>query len=102
MRRALRHRLVRRILPDIYAEAARESELVVALKRLAQARRAAGSAIIERAIARGELNANIDVEMALDMIPSALYWRMIVTNRSMTRAQIKRQARALKAAMQCL
>ena len=102
MRRALRHRLVRRILPDIYAEAARESELVVALKRLAQARRAAGSALIERAIARGELNANIDVEMALDMIPSALYWRMIVTNRSMTRVQIERQAKALNAAMKCL
>ncbi|KQQ59614.1 TetR family transcriptional regulator [Rhizobium sp. Leaf311] len=102
MRRALRHRLVRRILPDIYAEAARKSELVVALKRLAEARRAAGSAIIERAIARGELNANVDIEMALDMIPSALYWRMIVTNRSMTRAQIQRQATALNAAMKFL
>ena len=102
MRRALRHRLVRRILPDLYAEAARDSELVVALKRLAQARRAAGSAIIERAIARGELNANVDVEMALDMIPSALYWRMIVTKRSMSRVQIQRQANALNAAIKLL
>jgi AcrR family transcriptional regulator len=102
MRRALRHRLVRRILPDIYAEAARKSELVAALKRLAEARRAAGSAIIERAIARGELNANVDVEMALDMIPSALYWRMIVTKRSMSRVQIQRQANALNAAIKLL
>lgn len=102
MRRALRHRLVRRILPDIYAEAARKSELVAALRRLAEARRAAGSAIIERAIARGELNADVDIEMALDMIPSALYWRMIVTNRSMTRVQIERQAKALHAAMKLL
>ncbi|WP_236727969.1 TetR-like C-terminal domain-containing protein [Rhizobium sp. WCS2018Hpa-8] len=89
MRRALRHRLVRRILPDIYAESARKSELVVALTRLAQARRAAGTALIERALARGELNANIDVKIALDMIPSALYWRIIVTNRSMSKAQIE-------------
>ena len=30
------------------------------------------TALIERATARGELNGNIGLEMALDMIPSAL------------------------------
>lgn len=102
MRRALRHRLVRRILPDLYAEAARESELAIALTRLAAARRTAGTALIERAIARRELNANVDVEMALDMIPSALYWRIIVTKRKISRAQIERQAKALNAAIKLL
>lgn len=99
MRRALRHRLVRRILPDLYAEAARQGELVSTLASLARARRSAGSAILQRAIARGELNANVDIEMALDMIPSALYWRMVVTGRSLTRDQVKRQAKALTAAI---
>jgi len=102
MRRALRHRLVRRILPDLYAEAARETELAIALKRLAAARRTAGTALIERAIVRGELNADIDVEMALDMIPSALYWRIIVTKRKISRVEIERQAKALNAAIKLL
>ena len=102
MRRALRHRLVRRILPDIYAEAARKGELVSALASLANARRSAGSAILQRAVARGEINANVDIEMALDMIPSALYWRMVVTGRSLTRDQVKVQAKALAAAIRLL
>ncbi|MGN8171677.1 TetR-like C-terminal domain-containing protein [Agrobacterium sp. fls2-241-TYG-188a] len=102
MRRALRHRLVRRILPDLYAEAARQGELVSTLAGLARARRSAGSAILQRAIARGEINANVDIEMALDMIPSALYWRMVVTGRSLTRDQTKRQAKALAAAIKIL
>ncbi len=102
MRRALRHRLVRRILPDLYAEAARESELVAVVNKLAKARRGAGAALIERAIVRGELRAEIDRELAMDMIPSALYWGLIITRRRITHAQIKRQVQALVAGLKVI
>ena len=99
MRRALRHRLVRRILPDLYAEGARSNELAPLLERFAGARRGAGVAIIERAISRGELRNNIDRELALDLVPSVLYWRMIILKRRVTREQIGRQVKALVAAL---
>lgn len=99
MRRALRHRLVRRILPDMHAEGARSSELAPLLDRLAAARRDAGAAIIQRAVARGELRKEIDRELALDLIPSALYWRMVILRRRVTKVQIASEVRALVAAL---
>lgn len=102
MRRALRHRLVRRILPDIYAEAARDSELAPVLASLARNRRDAGAALIERAVARGELSGTIDRELALDMIPSALYWGMVIVRRRVPPSQIKTQVRALVAGLKAI
>lgn len=95
LRRALRHRLVRKILPDLYAEASRGSELVPVLRDLSVSRRQGGTSLIERAIARGELRAGIDRELAMDMIPASLYWGMIVTRRRITRVQLQRQVDAL-------
>jgi len=40
--------------------------------------RTAGSA---RAMARGELKASLDVELALDLVAALLYWRLIVTGK---------------------
>lgn len=102
MRRALRHRLVRRILPDIYAEAARDSELAPVLASLARNRRDAGAALIERAVARGELPGTIDRELALDMIPSALYWGMVIVRRRVPPSQVKTQVRALVAGLKAI
>jgi len=102
MRRALRHRLVRRILPDVYAEAARDSELAPVLARLASNRRGAGAALIERAVARGELPEAIDRELALDMVPSALYWGMVVVRRRVSRDQVKAQVKALVAGLKAV
>lgn len=102
LRRALRHRLVRKIVPDLYAEAARGSELVPVLRDLSVSRRQAGSSLIERAVARGELRAGVDRELAMDMIPASLYWGMIVTRRRITRAQIQRQVDALLAGLQAI
>ncbi len=102
LRRALRHRLVRKILPDLYAEASRGSELLPLLKDLSVSRRRGGMSLIDRAIGRGELPVGIDRDLAMDMIPASLYWGMIVTRRRITRVQIQRQVDALVAGLQAI
>lgn len=102
LRRALRHRLVGKILPDLYAEASRGSELVPVLRDLSVSRRQGGTSLIERAVARGELRAGIDRELAMDMIPASLYWGMIVTRRRVTRIQLQRQVDALLAGLKAI
>lgn len=102
LRRALRHRLVRKILPDLFAEASRGSELLPLLKDLSVSRRRGGMSLIERAIGRGELPVGIDRDLAMDMMPASLYWGMIVTRRQITRVQIQRQVDALVAGLQAI
>lgn len=102
LRRALRHRLVRKILPDLYAEASRGSELLPLLRDLSVSRRRGAMSLIERAIGRGELPVGIDRDLAMDMIPATLYWGMIVTRRRITRVQIRRQVDALVAGLQAI
>jgi AcrR family transcriptional regulator len=102
LRRALRHRLVRKILPDLYAEASRGSELLSVLQDLSASRRRGGASLIERAIGRGELPVGIDRELAMDMIPASLYWGMIVTRRRITRVQLQRQVEALVAGLRAI
>lgn len=99
LRRTIRHRLVRRILPDLHAEQARSSELDSALDRLANFRRRQGDLLLDRAVGRRELPRSLDRELALDLIPSSLYWRMIVLNRRATNEYIARQAALLIAAL---
>lgn len=102
MRGQLRHRLIRRILPDLYAERARSGELSPVLDRLAIFRRQHGIQMLDRAIARGELPVGIDRELALDFMPSPLYWRMVIGGKRISSLEIKRQCKALVAGMNAL
>ena len=99
LRRTLRHPLVRRILPDLYAEQARGSELSPLLQGLAQYRRDTAGGMIDRAMARGEIPPTTDRRFALDLIPSPLYWRMIMIGGRISTADIRRQAKAMTAAL---
>ncbi len=98
-RKVLRHPLVRRIVPDLVAERMRSTEISVVLERLSAARRNLGHEMIERAIARGEVNETIDRELAFDFIPSPLYWRAIVRGKRVSEADIRKQVIALSAAL---
>ncbi len=98
-RRTLRHRLVRRILPDLIAERARSRDLAPLLDRVAALRRGEGERMLDRAIGRGELRIDLDRELAMDLIPSPLYWRIIVRGRPATRLDIDREVTALVAAL---
>lgn len=101
-RRSLRHRLVRRILPDLYAERLRSGELAPLIEELSGFRRQLGHQLLDNAIVRGEIAESIDREMVLDMLPAALYWRMIISGKNMTRKEIERQTIALMAGIKAL
>lgn len=80
LRRVLRHRLIKRILPDLHAEMGRNSALAQAIRsKLQIQRRQSGETLIKRAIERKEISPDTNVEMILDLIGSMIYWRMIIT-----------------------
>lgn len=95
LRAILRHPLVRRILPDLHAEAARSPEMRALSSRIARQRREVALAFVERAVARGELDPATDPELALDLIPAPLYWRMAVLGKTPSRAEVIRMSAAV-------
>ena len=99
LRAFFRHPTVRRILPDLLAERARSDELAPLLETIATARRGRAEDLLDRAIARDELPANLDRELALDLLPSPLYWRMIANQRRISFAELRRQAHVLAVAL---
>jgi len=82
-----------RILPDLIAEVARSPELAeVWLDRLVVGRRRIGRIMLERAQGRGELLADLDMELALDFMISPLYWRLSVTRGATDEGYLERLA----------
>lgn len=78
--RLLRRWLVRRILPDLHAQMLRSPDLAASIRgKLQVERRARASLILERAVARGEVSPEVDVELAADAMGALVYWRVIVT-----------------------
>lgn len=76
---ALEHPLVSAIVPDLFAEANRTPELAEALLgSIRSPRRAKAALLLHRAIDRGELRPDLDLEMGLDQLAGPLYWRMVV------------------------
>jgi AcrR family transcriptional regulator len=100
LRAVLRHPMIRRILPDLHAEAARSAAMRDLNTQVAQARRAQAQVILDRAIARNELDPSVDRDLALDLLPAPLYWRMVVLGITPTRGQLAAEAEAIVAAIQ--
>jgi hypothetical protein len=98
----LRHPLVRRILPDLHAEAARSPEMRALNARVAQQRRGHAQALLERAMARGELPSTLDRKLALDLIPAPLYWRMVVLGATPSREEVLKMGSAVTAGLRAL
>lgn len=66
-----------RIMPDLLAEAMRNAALAAALtERLGVARREYGRAVIDAAMARGDVRPDLDVEYALDLMAAPIFWRI--------------------------
>jgi AcrR family transcriptional regulator len=99
LRTVLRHPMIRRILPDLHAEAARSVAMRDLNTQVARARRAQAQVILDRAVARGELDRDIDRDLALDLLPAPLYWRMVVLGVTPTRGQLAAEAAAIVAAL---
>ena len=100
IRRVLRHPKIRRILLDLHAEIGRSPELKASIRPFQAARRERSQALIERAIARGELHEAVDRDIANDLIGSAPYWRIAIIGGRADRAYIDRVAAMLCAALQ--
>ncbi|MBE0579921.1 TetR/AcrR family transcriptional regulator [Devosia sp.] len=89
IRRVLRHRLVRRILPDLHAEMQRNSALAHEVRgRLQIERRRRAAIVLERAIARGDLPSTVDTKLFNDAAGGLLYWRLIITRERADRVYI--------------
>lgn len=102
LRIVLRHPIVRRILPDLHAEAARSPEMRSINTRLAEARRDRAREMLDRAIQRGELPETVNFDLALDLLAGPLYWRMVVIGVTPSYSELKQEAVALTAALKAL
>ena len=98
-RTVLRHPLVRRIIPDLITERLRSNELSAMLDGIAQARRQFGHRLLDRAIARNELRADLERELALDLLFAPLYLRIVVLGKNFTKADLDRLEIALEVAI---
>ena len=78
---AIAHPLARHIIPDLLAEATRNPALADALvPTLRTPRRAKVAVLFQRAVKRGELAADSDLEMCMDFLAGPLYWRLAVVH----------------------
>jgi AcrR family transcriptional regulator len=98
-RRMLRHPMVRRILPDLYTAMPREPALAAAMRPGEMVREKKVKALVDRAIARGELPADVDRRAATDFLIGPLYWRIVVLGESCDRRRLKTLARMTAAAI---
>lgn len=97
---ALRHPLASQIVPDLLAEAARNPDIAQTLqKALRETQRGVSAILIHNAVARGELPADTDAELVLDMIIGPLYWRLAVNRAPVTKRYLDRLATATTAAL---
>lgn len=88
--RLLRHPLVARILPDLHAEMPRTPELAHAIRTQLQSyRRDNAETVLKYAVKRGELSANLNLDLAIDMLGSMIYWRLIITKQPSNKAYIE-------------
>ena len=77
--KALRHRIASQIIPDLMAEASRNPQIAETLQRaLRTHQHAVGDKLVGQAVARGELPAGADPELAVDLMLGPLYWRLAV------------------------
>lgn len=98
-RRLMRHPLVRRIMPDLYAAMEREPALAAALRPSETASQKKVKTLIDRAVARGELPSDVDRGLATDLVVGPLYWRLIVLGARCDRKQLRTIARMTAAAI---
>lgn len=96
--------LAKAIVPDLLAEANRNAELAeMLLRTVRDPRRARATAIIVRAIERGEVAATLNVDLALDVLAGPLYWRLAVVHQPINAEdELAQLAQMLMGAFTCM
>ncbi|MFE3887512.1 TetR/AcrR family transcriptional regulator [Streptomyces lydicus] len=98
--RALRHPMASQIIPDLLAEAARSPELASALKAaLHDSQEGMATAMVARAVERGEIPAGADGRLALDLLTGPLYWRLLVVRDEVPKGYLDALAASVVAAL---
>ncbi|MFI6349592.1 TetR/AcrR family transcriptional regulator [Streptomyces sp. NPDC050560] len=101
--RVLRHPVASQILPDLQAEAARNPDMAQAVqKALREGQYGVAIGIVRSAVERGEVSADLDEELALDLIAGPLYWRAVVMRAKQPKGHTQRLAKATAAALRAL
>ena len=97
---ALRHPLALQIVPDLLAEAARNPEIAETLeKALRETQLGFSVAVLQKAVDRGELPADTDVHLALDLAIGPLYWRLAVVRTKLPKGYLDDLADRVAAAL---
>jgi len=69
-----------RLMPAVLEETRRNPELAKTVRdRFLAGRRAALSAVLKRGVRRGDLRRGLDLELALDVLGGAVFYRLLVT-----------------------
>jgi AcrR family transcriptional regulator len=93
-------RLVSRIAPDFLAESPRNPALAAALREvIATPRRESGDAMLSRAIDRRELPADLDHDLALDLLVAPLGFRLLISQSAIDDDYLRRLTDATVAAL---
>jgi AcrR family transcriptional regulator len=98
--KALEHRLASQIIPDLLAETARNPQIAETLGRaLRTHQHAVGIKLVGSAVARGELPAGADPDVAVDLILGPLYWRLAIARTPITDDYLSMLTEAVTAAL---
>jgi AcrR family transcriptional regulator len=101
MAKALRHPVAVQIIPDLLAEAARNPRIAQTLEQALRVnQREVGGQLIDRAIKRGELAPDLDVDLAVDLIVGPLYWRLAVSRTPLSVEDLPRLAAIVATALE--
>jgi AcrR family transcriptional regulator len=88
-----------RIMPGVIAEASVNPEMRQVLSAFVRDRRERPREVVERAIARGQLPADTDVELVLDMVGAVPFYRELVSGEPMDEADARRVVDVVLAAV---
>lgn len=92
---------VRRVYPDLLAEAQRNPALSEALMtHVGRPRRARAVEVLDRAAERGDLAVDADQDIIVDALGALVFWRLIALGRPVTPQHLDRVAAAV-CAMAC-
>ncbi|MFG1605454.1 TetR/AcrR family transcriptional regulator [Actinoplanes sp. NPDC049265] len=98
--KALQHKIASQIIPDLMAEASRNPQIAATLeKALRTHQQAVGDKLVGQAVARGELPAGADPELAVDLILGPLYWRLAVARTELSDDYLEKLTVAVLAAL---
>ncbi|MBL1120433.1 TetR/AcrR family transcriptional regulator [Streptomyces sp. 110] len=98
--RVLWHPMAAQIIPDLFAESARNPDMAQALQAAVRdSQRGVAEVVIRNAVNRGELSADTDVDLALDLASGPLYWRLTTMRSPLPEGYLDGLAAATTAAL---